>query len=209
MPQLIVETTLDRIIKHFSAVGYPVGIISAFRPRYAFAENIKRTLELENKVKSSQWSYTKIDGAWRDRETGEETSERSFLIVGDSRRAENKEQLPLPLFAPAHARHQENETAKRFTDTQEDRSLLRFLHKLSRSFEQDGFTFKPSNGQVVVLSADLEIIAGPFSQITSNEMEDGYSRLRGLGGVFAFEDAPLENWIGRMVRLLAENRGLM
>jgi hypothetical protein len=203
MRQPIVETTFDRIIKHFSAVGYPVGIISAFRPIYTFAENIKRTLELENKIKSLQWNYTRIVGAWKDQETGEQ----SFLIVGKGQCAEIKEQLQLPLFIKVHAHHQDNEKAKRFIDTEEDQTMLRFLQRQSRFYEQDGFIFKSSNGQTVILSPDLEVIAGPFLKITLKELEDGYSRLRGL--VFAFDDAPIENWIGRMVRMLAGSRGLV
>jgi hypothetical protein len=63
-----------------------------------------------------------------------------------------------------------------------------FLQKLSRFYEQDGFIFKPSKGLTVILSPDLEVIAGPFSKIMLKELEGGCSKLRNRGNqAFAFQ----------------------
>jgi hypothetical protein len=79
-----------------------------------------------------------IDGAWRDPETGEKTSERSFLIVGDGGRANVKGQLQLPKFAPVQVRHQDSASAKCFIDTHEDRTMLCFYRNYRGSTSRTG-----------------------------------------------------------------------
>jgi hypothetical protein len=84
--------------------------------------------------------------------------------------------------------------------------MLKFVRRRSATYEQRGFITKNSKGSTLVLTPELEVLAGPFEKIKVRELEASYCRPHCRGNrVFAFEDAPIDsNWLARMVRLLTE-----
>jgi hypothetical protein len=195
MPQIIFETTLNHLTRHFTTEGYPVGLLSAFRPEDSLELNRKRSRELKEELRSSPWGYTKIAGVWRDESTGEEIEDESFLIIGKG---------CAHVTSPTATKG--NQKNKDFVDTEDDRAMVNFLRRRSATYQQRGFITKNSKGLTFVLTPELEVLAGPFEKITTRELEASYGRLHGRGNaVFAFEDAPIDsNWLARMARLMTE-----
>jgi hypothetical protein len=128
MPEIISETTLNHLTRHFTAQGFPVGIVPAFHPEDSLELNRKRSRELKDKLRSSRWGYTKIDGVWRDEGTGEEIADESFLVIG-------KGYAHLTAPAARAAITKSNQKVKDFVDTQDDRAILNFLRRRSATYQ--------------------------------------------------------------------------
>jgi hypothetical protein len=186
MDNLITETTLNRVLHHFNAPGYPCAIITAHRHERSPQENRQRNGEMVRSFKG--YGYIPIHGAWKN-EDGFESREDSYIVIGHAGNKNMSEKTELKIGHNA-----------------DDYRLLTIITGLANRFEQEGFVWKSSKPEIMILGRNHQVIAGPFKSLTMQELQQGYTRLKGRGGrVFAFEDAPCDsNWITRMARIMNE-----
>ena len=170
------ESSLSRVLSHYTNPNIPVGTITAFRKEYPRDVNVKRNKELAAQVSANGYGFIYVKGGWLETSVDSDelkpVEEDSLLIIGS-----------------------ENDSGR----------LKVFLREMVNKYNQDGALFKAQYGivlQIIEKDKTKDYVIG--NNITIQALEKGYTRLYRQKGnrVFSFtETYDAESWIGRMKRL--------
>ena len=64
--QVLNETTIKRVMSHFDNKDRAVLIITAFREKFTYKENVIRNKKLASAIRAAGFGYTFVDGSWNE-----------------------------------------------------------------------------------------------------------------------------------------------
>lgn len=197
---LITEVSLSRALAHFKNKNIPVGIITAFRDKSTYSQNVAKNVTLASTFKSSGYGYTFLDGGWSEKKTEDDDT---TIIYGPDGKPEMVDVEETSVFV--------------IGNKGDDGNLLELMLKQANRFKQDSILFKPEGElDVYIIDADgSKFKIG--NSFTKKKLEDGWSQLRGgrsgkshsrgrKGRVFAFESAHIKKSMFSTMKFLKENK---
>jgi len=184
--KFINETTLSRVMKHFTDKERTVLVITAFRGINTYKENVKLNRQLASKIKSAGFGYVFVDGRWTEKGVDGRT-EKGVDADG-----------------------QEDSIFVNGTDSDKLKSLA---VKWMKEYKQDSILFKPAGGidsyliyqdgrsdeKLGVMS--IKSIEKIKNKLSKNSVDGaGYTKLRGRGDrTFIFEGFREElSWLSKL-----------